>query len=219
MFSANLDSNDFIKDIPVTDDKGNLIWLHSKIEADDVAVFPMLPDQNHFETKGIPISLFVDDSTLKSDAVEEGDNLYFIGLMAQFYGSKRNYPVVRKGTLAMITEEEIPTESGLQRVFIAQLESWPGNSGSPVFLNLGGFRGNSVHVGQDLRLLGILAGDFMNRFKAPVVGQPEAFLQGGNDYNIGVSYVIPAMRIKEILDSAEPQRDRDLRIQQTSKPQ
>ncbi len=33
----------------------------------------------------------------------------------------------------MMTDEEIDTLAGPQKLFIAELQSWPGNSGSPVF--------------------------------------------------------------------------------------
>ena len=56
--------------------------------------------------------MFVTDAQLKSDAIAEGDNLYFIGLMTQYYGNKRNYPVVRRGTLALMTDEDVATPAG-----------------------------------------------------------------------------------------------------------
>src|SRR5579872_980551 len=82
---------DFIN-VPVTDKNGNLLWFHTDNDADDVVAFPLLPDQKKFAFKAIPFAIFVNDATLKTNAVEEGDNLYFIGLMAQYYGFKQNYP-------------------------------------------------------------------------------------------------------------------------------
>lgn len=131
-----------------------------------MVVVPLLPNQETVDFKDIPTAMFVDETTLKTDAIEEDDNLYFIGLMAQYYGVKRNYPVVRRGTLALMTDEPINTPNGQQKAFIAELQSWPGNSGSPVFLNLGGLRGNSLMLGQRLRFLGILAGGFLIQVQA-----------------------------------------------------
>jgi hypothetical protein len=87
-------------------------WFHSQNEADDVVVVPLLPNQETVDFKEIPTAMFVDETTLKTNAIEEGDNLYFIGLMAQYYGVKRNYPVVRRGTLALMTDEPINTPMG-----------------------------------------------------------------------------------------------------------
>jgi hypothetical protein len=202
--------------LPVTDNRGNLLWLRGQNEADDVAILPFLPDQQTVQFKTIPIAMFVDEATLKTDAVEEGDNLYFIGLMAQYYGVKHNYPV-RRGTLALMTDEQISTPTGRQKAFIAELQSWPGNSGSPVFLNLGGLRGNNFMLGQRLSFLGILAGGFLNQVTGNVVGGPEVV--SGNSAEIGVSYVIPATRIIELLNSKEEQQRRDREVQQFLKSQ
>lgn len=207
---------DLATEIPVADQSGNLLWLHSKNEADDLALFPLLPDQKKYDFKGIPVLMFVDDSSLKSDAVEEGDSLYFIGLMEQYYGSKKNHPVVRRGTLALMTDEQIPTPTGQQSVFIAELESWPGNSGAPVFLNLGGLRKNALFLTGSIKLMGILVGGFLNNMSAPVIGRPVTFFEG-NGANTGVSFIVPAPRIKEILDAPEVQHYRDDQVQRSLK--
>ena len=211
---------EFDKDVSVSDENGRLLWFASKDEAVDLAVLPLLPDQKKFDFKAIPISMFVDDATLKSKSVSEGDSLYFIGLLAQFYGVHHNYPVIRRGTLAMMTDELIEMPSGKQKGFVAELQSWPGNSGSPVFLNLSGFRGTGALNlgGQDsLRLLGVLEGVFENKVPVSVVGQPELHGATGTDAPVGVSIVIPAMQIREILDSPEAQRQRDLEFQELLK--
>jgi hypothetical protein len=160
---------DFINGIPVSDANGNLIWFHDADDAVDIAALPLLPDQKKFDFKAIPITMFADDAKLRSRQVAEGDSLYFIGLMTQYYGETKNYPVVRRGTLAIMTDEKIDTPTGRQNAFIAELQSWPGNSGSPVLLNLGGLRGSTLMAGSDLSFLGILSGSFVNRFIQSVI--------------------------------------------------
>jgi hypothetical protein len=107
-------------------------------------------------------------------------------LLTQYYGKKRNYPVVRRGTLAMMTDEEIDTLAGPQKLFIAELQSWPGNSGSPVFLSLGGVRGSVIIAGENFRFLGLVLGGYKNEFGASVVGEPGKMLEFGNELPIGV---------------------------------
>jgi hypothetical protein len=145
----------FISDIPVTDPQGNLLWFHSQNQAEDVVALPLLPDEREFEFTAIPTTMFLSDRTLNSGAAAEGDELYFIGLMEQYYGAKRNYPLVRRGTLALLTDEDIDTPTGRQKVLIAELESWPGNSGAPVFL-LGGRRDSAPAAGNTVEFLGII---------------------------------------------------------------
>jgi hypothetical protein len=207
----------FIRNVPVSDEHGKLLWYHGSKEADEAVAVDCLPDQKKVAFKTIPLGMFVDNATLKSRDVEEGDSLYFIGLMAQFYGSKKNFPVVRRGTLAMMTDEEIPTPTGPQKAFIAELQSWPGNSGSPVFLNLGGLRHGGLFLGENLRFLGILLGDFVNKIPATVVGGPQVSLGGNDAANVGISLIVPAASLRKVLDSPEAQSERDRQIRQLLK--
>jgi hypothetical protein len=195
--------------IPVSDAQGKLTWLHDDNDAIDVAAMPFLPDLKTVQFKVIPVSMFADEATLKDEKVAEGDALFFIGLMTQYYGDKKNYPVVRRGTLALMTDEQIDTPTGRQNAFIAELASWPGNSGSPVFLSLGGMRQGSLQLGTNLKFLGILSGSFLNKVKGTVL---EATVVGGNESNTGISFVVPAARVKAILDAAPAQTHRDAEI-------
>src|SRR5271155_3219939 len=162
---------DFIKDFPVADADGTLLWYHGTNEVEEALAANCLPVADKVDFRFIPVSMFVDESILKSSDVEEGDAIYFVGLMAQFYGNKKNSPVVRHGTLALMTDEAIPSSMGPQRGYIAEVQSWPGNSGSPVFLSLGGMRHGSILTGENLKLLGIMLGDFVNKIPATLDGQ------------------------------------------------
>lgn len=198
----------FIEHIPVSDSAGNLVWFHESDDAIDMAALPIVP-QSKYDFTVVPITMFADEAKLKSDNVAEGDSIYFIGLMAQYYGEKKNYPVIRRGTLAMMTDEKIETPTGLQNAYIAELSSWPGNSGSPVFLNLNGFRPNGpglITGGNDLVFLGTLSGTFLNGWKASVLDSTR-FL--GNGAETGISFIVPASRLKAILDGGAAQAARD----------
>jgi hypothetical protein len=204
---------DFIKNVPVSDEAGQLTWLHNENDnADETVALPFLPDIAKVDFKSIPVGMFVDDSELKADNVAEGDNVYFIGLLAQFAGTNHNYPVVRRGTIAMLADEPIKTETGPQKVFVAEMQSWPGNSGSPVFLNLAGLRNGGLGLGQNLRFFGILLGDFVNKVPAIVNGQ-EIAVGDANAANVGISLVVPAMALRAILDSPKAVALRDADIQ------
>lgn len=214
LLNASSDSKvDFIKNVPVSDEAGQLTWLHNENDnADETVALPFLPDIAKVDFKSIPIGMFVDDSELKSDNVAEGDNIYFIGLLAQFAGTNHNYPVVRRGTIAMLADEPITTGTGPQKVFVAEIQSWPGNSGSPVFLNLAGLRNGGLGLGQNLKFFGILLGDFVNKIPAVVNGQQMAF-GDANAANVGISLVVPAMALRAILESPTAIALRDAEIQ------
>jgi hypothetical protein len=205
----------FITGIPVSDSNGKLTWFQDTNDAVDVAAIPLLPDQHKVDFKAIPRALFVDGATITSQKVTEGDALYFIGLMTQYYGESKNYPVVRRGTLALMTDEQIETPTGLQKAFIAELASWPGNSGSTVFLSLSGLRQGGLALGTNLKFLGILSGSFLNKFKGTML---EATVVEGNDLNTGISFIVPAASVEAVLDSAAAQGSRDAQIQAQQAP-
>jgi len=201
--------SEFIAEIPVSDAQGTLLWFHDGDNVIDIAAMPLLPDQKTVEFKAIPVSMFADEATLKKEKVSEGDALYFIGLMTQYYGDRKNYPVIRRGTLALMTDEQIDTPTGRQNAFIAELASWPGNSGSPVFLSLAGMRQGGLTLGMNLKLLGILSGSFLNKVKGTTL---EATVIGGNELNTGISFIVPSARVKAVLDAAPAQANRDAQI-------
>ena len=202
----------FIRDIPVTGAQRSLLWFHGEDQADDVAVLPLLPDKRKFEFATISTKTFLRDQALASGTVAEGDDLYFIGLMEQYYGIKRNHPLVRRGTLGLLTDESIDTPTGRQQVFIAELESWPGNSGSPVFL-LGDRGDRSSENTSSASFLGMIVASFLNRFTVPLGGPQSARqLEAGDKANIGMTCIVPAATIQRILDSAPAQQNRDERI-------
>ena len=175
---------DEIANITVSDSSGNLAWFHDSNDAIDVAATPLLPNQTKFDFKAIPVSMFVDAATLESNKVAEGDSIFFIGLMARYFGRNKIYPIVRHGNIAMMTNEEIDTPTGRQKAFIVELVSWPGNSGSPVFLNLGGMRNGSMMIGTNPKFIGILSGDFLNKIEGTALNSTNVYW--GDGANTGI---------------------------------
>jgi hypothetical protein len=95
--------------IEVTDEKGNFKWFDDKDDPNaDVAVLSARPEEAQVDFKSIPLSVFADVDYLKKQHVTEGDQVYLFGLMPQFTGDKRNYPVVRHGYVALLSDEPIP---------------------------------------------------------------------------------------------------------------
>jgi hypothetical protein len=198
-------------DVPISDDKGNLLWFQDSTDTTNEAVaLPFLPDQTKFDFKAVPTSLFVTDETFVKSNISEGDRLFFIGMLPQYYGQNRNYPVVRTGTLALLTDEKIPAPTGPHHVYVAEVSGWPGNSGSPVFLQLGGVRGGSLFLGTDVRMLGILLAYNNNRISAKI--DENLQYEWGTGENTGISYVLPATDLMAVLNGPAAKADRDRQI-------
>ena len=77
-------------------------------------------------------------------------------MVPELAGRKRNYPVVRQGTLALI---DIDKEGPGQGVYyFAEATSYAGNSGAPVFVSLQGLRRNTMRIRGGINLLGVNKG-------------------------------------------------------------
>jgi hypothetical protein len=159
-----------------------------------------------------PLNSFSTENSLKQSKVSEGDSVYLVGLMPQFTGENRNYPVVRHGYIALLSDEPIPLGPNVkEKVYALELGSWPGQSGSPVFLSLGGMRNGAMMLGESFFLLGLMLGFVPNQRPFETVSPTNSVLLG-DPSNIGISYVLPASEILKVLNSKEAQQQRDADI-------
>jgi len=83
-------------------------------------------------------------------------------------------------------------------VHLVDVMSFGGNSGSPVFLRIGGIRDDGTLAGYSYRLLGVMQGFFPEGLDVTI---QIAELHGVAAQNSGIAAVIPAEKITNILDS------------------
>ena len=137
---------------------------------------------SHTPTDIDVVNLPPDIITTKKDFVDlkisEGTEVFFIGLFHSYFGTAHNYPIVRFGKVALITDERIDCpeprpDSGtniLQRtqqdLYLLECTSTPGNSGSPVFFSF------TEPGTPKFKLAGIMKGVF-TEFE-PIVAIPTA---------------------------------------------
>jgi hypothetical protein len=128
--------------------------------------------------------------------------VFFTGLYANYPGNKRNFPIVRHGKLALVTNERIPIDSRdhnkTEDLILAEVTSFGGNSGSPVFVRIGGIRegGTTPLAGYSYYLLGVMQGFFSE--SADILFDITA-MHGTVSQNSGIAAVIPAEKISQIL--------------------
>lgn len=89
-----------------------------------------------------------------------------------------------------------------------------GNSGSPMFVNLGGVRGSSIG-GNNYKLLGVISG--YEREDANFNLEAATTYTGKLGLNSGVASVVPAKELDALLNSAKLQALRDDAVKQTGK--
>jgi hypothetical protein len=176
----------------------------------DLAVIPVFLDQTKIEFRFLPASLVTSREDFASLRIAEGSDVFFTGLFTPHLGQQKNYPVVRFGRVALLSEEKVSWNGVPTDLYLIESLSSGGNSGSPVFLYLGADRtpGSLVVGTPDLRLAGVMKGAFQE-------GQPVRFAQTSsipiNLSNIGIAAVVPSYHLREILFGAELAKLRGLK--------
>jgi hypothetical protein len=196
-------------EVPVTYSNGDLYALVDPIDPQvDLAIINISLNPETLDFFMIQPSLFATKELIKDKKLDESNEVMFAGLFAPFIGNFRNYPIVRHGKLAMMSEERIPWQPGVtEDLFLADVMSFGGNSGSPVFIRTGG---DSQVIGNiNYYLLGVMQGFYSTDSKVSV---QTAELNGVAKENTGVAAVVPAEKISEILESPRAVSRRDLEV-------
>ena len=182
------------------------VFLHDDPSV-DIAVIPFLPDQERFDFKFLPDEFITTRETYNTLKIREGSEIFFTGLFAPYPGAERNFPVVRFGRVALITDEKIEWQGKKMSLYLIEAGSYGGNSGSPVFFYLGSDREpGSLMVGPPiLKLAGVMQGTFLDAQEIKVVETKKTPISLSN---MGIAAVVPGYKLYELLFSEELKRQR-----------
>ncbi len=186
---------------------GNAAWILPVDDSVDLAILPLRPDDKKVDFKAIPISAFATDDVIASRGIEEGTKIIFAGFFYQFSGERKMLPIIREGILAMMPDEKLPNVTGkLGNAYLGDVHIFGGNSGSPVFVDLGGLRGNNLS-GEEYHFLGVVSGLFYEdaEFNLKVA----TTIRGVTHANSGIALIVPANDLKRLLDDSRVQAVRD----------
>lgn len=142
--------------------------------------------------------------------VDVGDQLFVIGLFAQYAGDEQAEPIVRFGQISL-GRKQIPLRLGPQTTpkkvdaYLAETKSWGGESGSPVFHSKWP-SSPMVQISTTMpRLIGLLHGHYditkATRSRAENI-----------DLNSGIGVVIPSSAIWEVLMDQELVAEREKKL-------
>lgn len=185
-------------------------WYFPSDDGVDLAVLPILPDQARYDYQAFPVSLFATKDLVTTSSIAEGDNVLFTGYFYQFPGLKKIEPIIREGILAMMPDESL--ETTLHRpgqLYLADVHVFGGNSGSPLFVNVAGYRnGALMFAGFPYRLLGVISGGYTEDtdFKLTIATTMKGTFAG----NSGIATVVPIDELKALLDSPALKALRDV---------
>lgn len=180
---------------------------NSDVDA-DISVCPISIPDTVYDFKGLPPDILVTQEAIHSFKLNETDDVLFSGLFLPYHGANRNYPIVRHGKLALIPQEKIPWSTPERQdlpleLYLAEVTSWSGNSGSPVFVRLSGAREEGgAMAGIRYLLLGVMMGYFNSDRPAALdtaAINETAHLQVNLSDNSGIAAVVPAQKILDII--------------------
>lgn len=172
-------------------------------------------DWENAQFMGFDKSIAKDESSLR-DGIGLGDEVNIVGLFTESYGRMRIYPIVRCGTIARMPDEKIRIELsgadiGETDTYLIETHSTGGPSGSPVFLNVRSVlkRSDSEAIYREMfYLLGLVHGhwDMSIGVNKDILAEYKEIIE---NINTGISVVIPAAQIFEVLEHEEFARERE----------
>ncbi len=175
---------------PLLKDLGVDYFLHPN-PAVDLALFPVKVDIKKEEIKFATLSIF--------EGFEEifpGDDIFFIGYPIGTVLSERNEPVVRSGIIS---------RKNTDNTFLIDGASFPGSSGSPVITKTLPYtyerdkKNFNLTQPKQARFIGIISQQV--RYREPAISAQSGDLRVIFEENTGLSLVIPANFIVDILKS------------------
>jgi hypothetical protein len=194
----------------------HLQWHFPADDSVDLAVLPVAPQAEKVDAEPFPVSLFVSPADIDNYNISEGDPVIFTGFFYQFPGFTKFEPIVREDVIAMMPDESMETtmhKAG--KLYLADVHVFGGNSGSPLWVNVGGIRNNSLGASQ-YKLLGIISGFYHE--DSDLTLTIATTYHGTLEQNSGIAMVVPVEFLKALLDSPELQSLRDIIVANPSLP-
>lgn len=183
-------------------------WIeHPTDSSVDTMILPFVPPSDVFDYLPIPEQMIATESVIRDNSIGAGDEVFLTGLFANAYGEKKNMPIVRMGNIALIPDEKIYFNNlGFSDVYLIESRSIGGLSGSPVFVHLGGPRilpGKRMILSKSrFFFLGQIHGHWE-------IDTKTGYIQENEFVNMGISIVVPAVKIMEIIYQPNLQKERD----------
>jgi hypothetical protein len=171
-------------------------WHFHPDPAVDLAVLGRPPGRGRLEVTAISVDALLtrQRSMATGYALSEGDEVFFSGLFESHMGEKRNMPILRFGHVSMVTDELIQGEYGMARYYLLEIQAYPFNSGSPVFVI---HPTNSMQM--EFSVAGVIAGFFPER-QLPRIDETGRTIIFSH---LGISSAVPADSVQEILNLAD----------------
>ena len=198
-------------------------WIIS--DKTDVAVITFKKKESH-NLRDIPFNMLADDGVIKAEKTGIGDEIFFVGLFSEHYGQEHNLPVVRFGNISLMPSEKISVKVSADSIiqvygYLVEAMSWPGHSGSPVFIyypfdrepgisKIASFPANGILKNADplsgteqFKLLGLVCAHYPIEQEVKMSDTIPEEQKGRIDEQAGMAVVIPAQGIIDTLNQPD----------------
>ncbi len=179
-------------------------------DGDDIAVCPIELDVQKHRFTSIPLHMFITPEIVTAYYIGPGDDVFMVGRLINHEGRQRNLPTARFGNIAMMPYEPLRHPTGImQESFVVEVRSWSGFSGSPVFVWITGSDGRLKSFVMTPTLGPWLLGvDWGHILDWEQVYENNQRTGAAVRANTGMTGVVPAWKLVEILNSEELVRQR-----------
>lgn len=186
-------------------------WYFPADESVDLALMPFAADSNLFDVLYVSSEQFATRDLIESRAISEGDPIIMAGYFYLLPGRERIQPIVRQGILAMLPDEKVQTTTSRDgTLYLGDLHVLGGNSGSPVFIKLGGSWRGRFYATEKARLIGIVSGYFYEDEELKL--RISTLLTGDLKTNSGISAIVPVDELVKLLNLPELKSMREAAI-------
>lgn len=173
----------------------------------DASVYPFSLPREMFEYKTIPMSMIVTQQVVTDYSIGVGEDIFLTGLFSKHVGNKKNIPIVRTGTIAVMADPDELVEVNIMgrryeiEAYLIESRSIGGLSGSPVFASLGimSLATKKSRHGE-LFLLGIVHGHWRIEVRPDEYEEDATSLPIEEMVNMGIAIVTPAYKVLELLE-------------------
>jgi hypothetical protein len=184
---------------------GDRWFFHPNDETADVAVAPWIPNSD-LDFISVSTKDFVTPVNLQATGIGIGDDVFIVGLFSVAPGKKRNMPILRHGTIAMLPDEQVQVEGHFADVYLVEARSIGGLSGSPVFVRKtvaleaeGLYKNTRIYgLSNQYRLLGLMHGHW--DIRESELNSYSLIQDRQRGVNLGIGVVVPAHKIVEALN-------------------
>jgi hypothetical protein len=175
-------------------------WLHHPTDSATDLMVTDFPGHDDFDMLTVPLNRMAATAEVISNlGIGIGDEVFTVGLFYRHYGTRRNIPIVRFGTIAAMPEEPVDVGGQPMEAYLVETRSIGGLSGSPVFTWLLPYAapGKSVFRDNQIYLLGLMHG----HWDLEKALQDELTPDKTEDepLNTGIGVVVPVAKIVEAL--------------------